>query len=99
MIILPVQLLTLPIVLAIWALDSVLFLITTRLVAGKFLRMRSSTAYGALEHLTEPVFQRAEDYLANMKSLPSAPWASRVLVILALLVTRYVLVGLVMVMA
>ena len=55
MITIPVTILGVPLVIAVWAIDSVLFLVVARLMLGWISPMRVTASYRLLEQLIDPV--------------------------------------------
>ena len=93
MIIVPMNLLSIPLVFAMWTIDSLLFLTPIRLALRKFGVFSSTEAYRGLRLLTEPVHRLAESSLHRWRRKPAAPWAPWLLVVAALYLGRTVLLG------
>ena len=94
MISVPLNLLSVPFILAIWALDSVLFLVVLRLALRKITRVRAMTAYQALKQLTDPLPRFVERKVRQPEAKIDRPWLPWFLVVLVLLASRYTLLGL-----
>ncbi len=83
----------LPLVLAAWAIDSLLFLTLMRLVMRQIADFRSTETYRGLRLLTEPLNRMAERSINRWRNKPVAPWAPWLAVVAALYLGRCVLVG------
>ena len=94
MITVPLNLLSLPFILAIWALDSMLFLATLRLALRKSSRVQAMGAFHALKQLTDPLPRFVARRLHRLELETDRPWLPWFLVMLALVTGRYVLLGL-----
>lgn len=92
MIITSMNLLGIPLVFALWAMDSVLFLAFSRVGFGRLESVRSTKAYQSLCYLTDPLPRLAEKLLAKRREGPIPQWASWSSAILGLMACRYLLV-------
>jgi len=88
----PLNLISLPFVLVIWFLDSLLFLVIARLVAGKFTSVRPTKAYQAILQLTDPLVTHVDQWLDRCIERSMPPWTPWLTTILGLVIGRYLLV-------
>lgn len=94
MITVPLNLLSIPFILTIWALDSMLFLVVLRLALRKSARVQAMTIYQALKQLTDPLPLLVKRKLRQPEIEIDRPWLPWFLVVLTLLTSRYLLLGL-----
>ncbi len=93
MIIVPMNLLSIPIVFVIWTIDSLLFLTLIRLALRKSSAIRSTEAYKGLRHLTDPLHAIAERCVNRGHAGPPRPWLPWLLIVSSLSVGRSLLAG------
>ena len=99
MIIVPLNILSLPLLIVLWVIDSLLFLAVSRLLLRKISRIRATQAYAGLTQLTDPLHNVVERWLAKRKKGPAPPWAPWFCVLCGLLVIRYIVTGVLVLMA
>ena len=99
MIAIPLNLLSVPFILAIWALDSTLFVVALRLALRKSSRAQAMPTYHALKKLTDPLPRFVERRLHHSEIDTDRPWLPWFLVVLTLVVSRYLLLGLLLALA
>ncbi len=91
MTIISMNILSLPLALMIWMLDSCLFLVVMRLTIGRFAKCRSGRLYRPLQELTDPLQQIVIRRLSKHTSRSMRPWASWLLLITGLSIARFVI--------
>jgi len=91
------NILTVPLLLLIWSLDSMLFLVVLRLVVSRMApdaRLKRS-----LHDLTDPIFRFAEGAVHARFTQPMRDWQVRAIAVAGLVLARYILVAVVLVMS
>jgi len=94
MISVPLNLLSVPILMAIWSLDSLLFLVFLRLALRKVPRVQATAAFQALTQLVDPLPRIVEHKMRQPEVSIKGPWLPWCLVVLVLVISRYMLLGL-----
>ena len=92
MIVYTTNILVVPLILSIWAIDFYLFAASVRLILGQLSATRSSVFCQALRELVDPVPARVESWLTVRRRRPIPSWISWVIVIGVGLVARHLLV-------
>ena len=92
MITIPVTILSVPLVIAMWAIDSVLFLVVARLILGRIGPMRVTASYRSLEQLIDPVAARIGRWLSHRTGRSVRQGAQWMAFILGLCTARWVVV-------
>lgn len=96
MIVITNNILVLPLILATWAIDAYLFVLSLRFILGRIRSNRTVNFYLNLQLLTDPFPQAVGQWLSQQRKLPTPAWIGWLIVILGLLVARYLLVWLYM---
>lgn len=87
-----INMLVVPLILLIWAIDLYLFTASLRLILGQLSAARSSVLCQALRELVDPIPNRVESWLTAWRHRPTPGWVSWVIVISAVMVARHFLV-------
>ncbi len=87
------NILSLPLVLAIWALDSLLFLAAMRLTLRGIPRAETTGVYRSLRDLTDPIPRAIGRWVSNRRARSLRLWVSWVIFILGLIVGRCLMSG------
>jgi len=91
MIITPLNLLTLPVLLVIWAIDVYLWMTCLRLVLGRFIGVQGTALYAGLCELTNPVRNTVDRCLSLVRRRPFPSWLLWLTGIFMMLITRHLL--------
>ena len=86
------NILAVPLVIALWALDMYLFLLIAYSVLTRLSGERASQLCSCLKLFTEPLPQVVKRWLGRHTSTPVKQWVPWAVVILACLIIRHVLI-------
>ena len=99
MLVVPMNILCVPLIVLIWALDSTLFVMVLRLALRKSNRVQTMAMYQALKQLTDPLPRLVERKLSQSDIDTDRPWLPWFLVVLTLVTSRYLLLGILLALA
>ena len=89
------NILAVPLVLTIWAVDVYLFLLLARGILSHLPSERTNRLRSCLEQLTEPLLQIVKRRLQRHAAKPIKPWVPWAVIALAVLIIRHLLVMLI----
>ncbi|MCH8823223.1 MAG: hypothetical protein IH984_06905 [Planctomycetes bacterium] len=92
MIVITNSILNLPLILAIWAIDAYIFVMSLRFFLGQIKSIRTGNFYVNLQQFTDPFPQAVGQWLSQHREIPTPTWIGWLIVLLGLLIARYLLV-------
>lgn len=99
MIIYTTNILAVPLLLVVWAIDMFLGLSALRLLMGRNHALKNHPAGQALVYLTDPIHQAVAQRLAAWRGRPLPSWASWTILIIAATAVQQLLVGVIMIVS
>ena len=92
MIVIPLTLLSVPLVIGVWAIDSVLFLVVARLMLGRIGPMHAMASYRTLQQLIDPVAASIGRWLSHRTGRSVHQYAQWMAFILGLCLARWIVI-------
>ena len=86
------NILALPLILLVWALDAYLLIALIRLVLGGVRAMQSKPLYLCLQQLADGIPNRVDRWIAGWREVSNPSWLPWLVVLVSLIVIRHLVV-------
>ncbi len=86
------NILALPLIVIVWAMDTYLFIASLRLVLGRVTAMQSKPLYLSLQQLADGIPNRVDRWIAGWRDVSNPSWLPWLVVLVSLIVIRHLVV-------